>query len=643
MHGTIFCKPVSQGRRYIQFRIRRNNFNQDKPEQHVTEPKSLKKDKQATGAENIRWDLSDLYGGPDDPVLDGDKKSVVEKADDFEKEYRGRVARLSAAEFASALEKYSKILEIMGRIGSYAYLSWTTNTEDPAYGKAVQESTELSSRVSQKTIFFTVEWLDIGEEKARDLIRSSKLSAYRHFLETSRHDKPHILEEKEEKILSAKSVTGSRAWIRFFDETLGASRFRMDGEELTESQILSRMSDPDRDIRRRASEIFTDGLAGMKHPLTYVFNTLLADKQTNDRLRTYPHWLRSRNLANEISDESVHALVDSVTASYHMVHRFYRLKKQLLGIDEMKDYDRYAPVLKSREKIPWEDARNMILDAYTGFHPEMGSVATRFFEEQWIDAAVAPGKRGGAYSASTVPSVHPYVFMNYDGKIRDVQTLAHELGHGVHQYLSRKQGVLQAGTPLTTAETASVFGEMLVFRKLLGSLQKPEEKLALLVGKIDDSIATVFRQISMNRFEDRIHHARKEEGELTTDRFSELWMEAQVPVYGDSVTLTDNYRLWWSYIPHFVHTPGYVYAYAFGELLVLALYQEYLNSGEDFPQAYMDMLGKGGSDWPAALMSELGVDITHESFWMRGLHAIDSLIGEAEALMPQISRQRPGT
>ena len=600
------------------------------------------KKKEKTGAEQVRWDLADLYRGPEDPALANDRAAVMEKAEDFEKTYRNRVAGLTSAAFVAALERYSEILEIMGRIGSYAYLNWTTNTEDPALGKAVQESTELSSELSQKTIFFTIEWLDMDEDAARKLMNSSELAGYRHYLETSRLDKPHVLEEKEEKILSAKAVTGSRAWVRFFDETLGASRFKIGDEELTESQILSRMSDPDREVRRQAAQVFTEGLSRMRHPLTYVFNTLLADKHTNDRLRKYPHWLRARNLSNEISDESVASLVDAVTARYPLVHRFYRLKKQLLGVDEMMEYDRYAPILKSHEKIAWEDARQMVLDAYTGFHPDMGSIASRFFEEKWIDAAVMPGKRGGAYSASTIPSAHPYVFMNYEGRIRDVQTLAHELGHGVHQFLSRKQGILQSGTPLTTAETASVFGEMLVFRKLLENLESPEEKMALLVGKIDDTIATVFRQISMNRFEDRIHRARREEGELTSDRFSELWMETQTPVYGDSVTLTDNYRLWWSYIPHFIHTPGYVYAYAFGELLVLALYQEYLNSENGFNDAYMAMLEKGGSDWPSNLMAGLGVDITDETFWNRGLDAIDSLIGEAEVLMPELERTKEG-
>jgi len=333
-------------------------------------------------------------------------------------------------------------------------------------------------------------------------------------------------------------------------------------------------------------------------------------------------------------------LIEAVTSRYPLVQRFYKLKKNLLGLNEMFEYDRYAPVQKNRETISWDKARNIVIDAYSEFHPEMGRIAELFFENNWIDAAVSPGKRGGAYSASTVPSVHPYVFMNYEGRVRDVQTLAHELGHGVHQYLSRKQGILQSGTPLTTAETASVFGEMLVFQKLLGTLKRPEEKMALLISKIDDSIATVFRQISMNRFEDRIHHARRQEGELSSERLSELWMETQKPVYGNSVTLTPNYRLWWSYIPHFVHTPGYVYAYAFGELLVLALYQEYQNSENGFNEKYMDMLEMGGSEWPDRMTAQLGVDIQNRSFWDRGLLAIESMVAEAESLFESIESTR---
>ncbi len=596
--------------------------------------------KEIIGAETVRWDLSDLYNGLDDPRYQQDRDRALALAEKFSTNWRGRIAGLTPAEFAKALGQYSEIIEIMSRLGSFAYLSWTTNTEDPELGKAVQETNELSSELSQKLVFFTLEWLDLDEETAQKWIDSEELSSYKHYLETSRLDKPFILEEKEEKILSAKSVTGSKAWVRFFDETLGASRFTLDGEVLTESEILSKMHDPDREMRRKASEVFTEGLSGMKHPLTFVFNTLLADKHTNDRLRKYPHWLKARNLSNEISDESVSSLIEAVTSRYPLVQRFYKLKKNLLGLNEMFEYDRYAPVQKNRETISWDKARNIVIDAYSEFHPEMGRIAELFFENNWIDAAVSPGKRGGAYSASTVPSVHPYVFMNYEGRVRDVQTLAHELGHGVHQYLSRKQGILQSGTPLTTAETASVFGEMLVFQKLLGTLKRPEEKMALLISKIDDSIATVFRQISMNRFEDRIHHARRQEGELSSERLSELWMETQKPVYGNSVTLTPNYRLWWSYIPHFVHTPGYVYAYAFGELLVLALYQEYQNSENGFNEKYMDMLEMGGSEWPDRMTAQLGVDIQNRSFWDRGLLAIESMVAEAESLFESIESTR---
>ncbi|HKL18498.1 MAG TPA: M3 family metallopeptidase, partial [Halalkalibaculum sp.] len=320
-----------------------------------------------------------------------------------------------------------------------------------------------------------------------------------------------------------------------------------------------------------------------------------------------------------------------------LVQRFYKLKRDLLGYEKLYDYDRYAPLLQNQEEIKWDKAREIVLSSYREFHPEMGEIAGKFFEQSWIDAAIKPGKRGGAYSASTVPSVHPYVFMNFDGKIRDVQTLAHELGHGVHQYLSRKQGALQAGTPLTTAETASVFGEMLVFQNLIKKLDDPKEKLALLMGKIDDTIATVFRQVSMNRFEHAMHTKRREDGELTTEEFSELWRDTQKDLYGDSVEITESYNLWWCYIPHFLHTPGYVYAYAFGELLVLALYEEYTRSENGFSEKYISMLEAGGSDWPENIVSKVGLDITDRDFWDKGLSAVEKMLEQAEELAQQIN------
>ena len=590
-----------------------------------------------TGAESIRWDLSDLYDSIDDPALDDDRALVRSKTQAFAASYKGEVAGFDEERMSEALEDYEAIMELLGKIGSYAQLIWSTDTGSAEYGKLVQEARELSSEIQQQLVFFDVEWLAIDDERAGQLIESEVLSHYRHYLETSRRYKEHVLGEEAEQVLSAKQVTGNSAWNRYFDETMGAARFTLDGEELTQQQALSKLHDPDRELRKRAHGALTETFEELSHSLTFIFNTLLADKHTDDRLRSYSSWISSRNLSNEIDDETVDILVNSVTGSYDLVHRFYELKRSLLGYDQFYDYDRYAPLLQNQEQIDWGEARTTVLDSYTDFHKDMGAIAGEFFDQNWIDAAMKPGKRGGAYSASTVPSVHPYVFMNYDGKVRDVQTLAHELGHGVHQYLSREQGALQANTPLTTAETASVFGEMLVFQSLLQKLDDPREKLALLVGKIDDTMATVFRQISMNRFEDAIHSHRREKGELTTDEFALHWRQTQEDIYGDSVTLTEGYDRWWSYIPHFLHTPGYVYAYAFGELLVLALYEEYRRSENGFADQYIEMLRAGGSDWPEQIVGKLGLDITQPDFWKKGLSAIRRMIEQAEELAQKVN------
>ncbi len=595
-----------------------------------------KKKEEASGAENVHWNLSDLYDSPDSPELISDKKRLITRAEKFAQKYRGKIETLSSKDFASAISEYEGILQQAGKIGSYAHLTWSVNTEDPALGKQLQEANELNSELNQKLVFFDIEWLKLSDEKADELIQSDELKKWKHYLEVSRLYKKHVLSEDAEKVMSAKSVTGRAAWNRYFDETLGAARFDLDGEELTEQQVLSKLHNPDRELRKRAHKSLTDTFKDHSRSLTYIFNTILADKYTNDKLRNYESWISSRNLSNQTDKKTVDALVNSVTGNYSLVQRYYKLKKNLLGYDELYDYDRYAPMLKTRKTVKWGEAKNMVLDAYGDFHPEMKTVASLFFEKNWIDAAIKPGKRGGAYSASTVTSVHPYVFMNYDGQLRDVQTLAHELGHGVHQYLARKQGELQSSTPLTTAETASVFGEMLVFNKLMKNLDDPKEKLALLISKIDDTIATVFRQVSMNRFEDKIHTTRREQGELTTEQFSELWYSTQRDLYGDSINLTDEYRLWWCYIPHFLHTPGYVYAYAFGELLVLALYDSYQKEDNGFADRYITLLEAGGSDWPHNIVGKMGIDITDSGFWNRGLNIFKKMVDDAELLAEKI-------
>ena len=587
-----------------------------------------------TGAEKVRWDLSDLYSNVDE--LRQDLAHVEREAEAFAQKYRGTLKQATAAVWREALEAFEALHERLGRAYTYAYLYWSTDTTDPQRGALLQEVRERYTAITQQMLFFELEWVLLPDEQAEALLSRQELAAYRHYLELQRRYRPHVLSEPEEKIMAEKAVTGRSAWNRLFDETLGAARFPFREEELSEQEILAKLHDPDRDVRRDAALGFTEGLEKHLRTLTFVFNTVLADKATDDRIRKYRHWLESRNMANEITDEAVQALVDAVTSRYDLVARFYTLKRRLLGYDVLYDYDRYAPIGEAATTYTWEEARDLVLEAYESFHPEMARIASLFFERKWIDAALSTGKREGAFSHGAVPSVHPYILMSYTGKIRDVQTLAHELGHGIHQYLSREQGYLQADTPLTTAETASVFGEMLVFQKLMAQEKEPRNRLSMLVGKIDDTIATVFRQIAMNRFEDRIHTARRTMGELPVERFNEFWMETQEHMFQGSVKLGSHYRIWWSYIPHFIHTPGYVYAYAFGELLVLALYQKYREEGASFVERYLELLRAGGSDWPHRLIARLGVDLDHPAFWHQGLAAIEEWIEQAEALADQV-------
>ncbi len=590
------------------------------------------KAKPVTGAEDVSWNLGDLYAAVDDPALNRDLDEADRQADALATLYRGRVAALSADELLALLRAYEELLELSGKVGAYAFLHWSTNTEDPARGALLQRATERESQLSQKLVFFELEWANTPDDTAQALIEAPALAHYRHYLEVARLYRSHLLTEPEEKILAEKAVTGSSAWSRFFDEVHAAARIQVGGEALPLQTVLSQLHLPDREVRQQAATAITAGLQDLRRTTTFVFNNLLADKASNDRLRHYPTWLAARNLSNQVADDTVAALIAAVTARYDIVARYYTLKRRLLALDQLFDYDRYAPLPAADRLYSWDEARRIVLDAYGRFHPRMAETAQAFFDRRWIDAAVRPGKRGGAYSAGTVPSVHPYVFLNYEGRSRDVMTVAHELGHGVHQYLSRPQGLLQQHTPLTTAETASVFGEMLVFQDLLRGESDPAARLALLTGKLEDSFATVFRQIAMNRFEDAIHTARRSEGELTTERYGELWLATQKAMFGDSVTLRPDYALWWSYVPHFIHTPGYVYAYAFGELLVLALYARYQRVGPAFAGAYLDMLAAGGSDWPQNTVKPLGVDLTDPHFWHEGLQILDDMVAEAERL-----------
>lgn len=588
-----------------------------------------------TGVEGITWDLSDLYQGLDDPSLARDMDEADTRADQFATQYRTKIAKLTASELLTMLEAYEAIIELSQKVGSFAFLQWSTSTEEPASGALFQRANERGTRLGQKLIFVELEWANVPDKKAKALIKDPVLAHYRHWLELARRYRPYLLSEPEEKLLAEKSITGRDAWARFFDEVLSAARFEFEGQSLPEQVVLAKLYDVDRDVRQRAAASVTSGLNSVLRTTTYIFNTILADKASDDMLRSYPSWITSRNLGNEVEDETVEALVQAVTARYDIVSRYYRLKRDLLGLNELLHYDRYAPLPAADRTYRWEQAQDIVLRAYRAFHPQMADIAQMFFDKRWIDAEIKPGKRGGAYSHAVVPSVHPYVFLNFEGTPREVMTLAHELGHGVHQWLSRQQGLLQAQTPLTTAETASVFGEMLVFEDLLRGEQQPQAQLALLTGKIEDTFATVFRQVAMNRFEAAIHNARREHGELTSGQFSELWLETQRDMFGDSVTISEDYGNWWSYIPHFIRTPGYVYAYSFGNLLVLALYARYQEVGGDFPDRYLDMLRAGSSDWPHEIVKSLGVDLTDSGFWEHGLRLLDDMVSRAEALARQ--------
>lgn len=586
-----------------------------------------------TGAEDILWDLSDLYAGVSDPQIEADIARASALADEFAATYRGKIATLDAEGLRAAVSAYENIVEMTNRLGAFAYLIWTTDAANARYGALLQHLTELEAQFQQKLVFFELEWVNAPDEFAQAMLGAAALARYRHWLEATRRYQSHRLSEPEEKVLAEKSVTGRSAWARFFSELLGNTRYPFDGEELTQAAILAKLHVPDRDVRQRAAQAFTEVLRGQLPTLTFIFNTLAADKASDDRLRHYSSWIASRNLENEVSDDVVEALINAVTARYDIVARYYHLKRRLLGVDRLYDYDRYAPLPAAEGRYEWAQAREMVLRAYARFHPRMAEVAEQFFVRSWIDAPPYPGKRGGAYSASVVPSVHPYIFLNYTGNARDVMTLAHELGHGIHQYLSREQGMLQQHTPLTTAEMASTFGEMLVFSDFMNRETDPAMRLAMLAQKIEDSFSTIFRQISMNRFEHGMHTARREEGELTSERLGAIWLETQRAMFGDSVEMTDNYGLWWSYVPHFLHTPGYVYAYAFGELLVLALFARYRQEGDSFAPRYLEVLRAGGSDWPEKTLAPLGVDLTDPHFWQEGLGEIEKLVAQAEALV----------
>lgn len=589
-----------------------------------------------TSSDGVRWDLTDLYAGPDDARIDADLDAALAAAREFESRYRGKLAGLDPKGLAAAVDALEALNEPVARAGVFAGLLFAADTSAARNGALMQHVQERSSEIKNALIFFDLEWVSLDDETAQALLDAPELARRRHLLASMRRYRAHVRSEAEEQILEATANTGNRAFGRLFDELLADMRFNVerDGEaqEMGEEEVLSLLYDADRETRRAAAAALTTGLRSNSRSLAFIFNTLVQDKAVEDELRSYATPIDARNLANEIDGDSVESLLSACVARYPLVARYYRLKARLLGIERLADHDRYAPVASAGASRSFESARDLVLAAYGDFAPEMAEIAGRFFERGWIDAEIRPGKRGGAFCASTLPELHPYVLLNYTDNLRDVMTVAHELGHGVHQSLAAEQGLFEQDTPLTTAETASVFGEMLVFRRLMREERDPKVRLGLLCGKLEDAFATVFRQVAMTRFEQSLHAARRSEGELPIERVNALWLEANVPMFGDSVELSDDYGWWWLYIPHFVHSPFYCYAYAYGELLVLALLRRYDEEGAAFVPRYLELLRAGGSDSPANLLARMGIDVADPTFWDGGLALLEEMVAEAEAL-----------
>jgi oligoendopeptidase F len=590
-----------------------------------------------TGAEAIEWDLSDLYEAPDDSRLDEDLDEAASAAKRFSERYRGRIAELSAAELNEAVRELERIKSISTRAEAYPRLLQAADASDQSRGALVQKARERNTQIETELLFFDLEWAEVDDETAERLLADETLAHYASVLRSERRYRPYLLSEPEEKISMEKNVTGGSAWGRLFNELLSELTVPLDDRDQSLDEAMARLTrETEQSERQRVAEAITEALRPGVRTRGYILNTILNERAIEDRLRGFPSWIAARNLDNEIPDEAAQSLIDAIVRRYDIPQRYYALKARLLGLPRLADYDRSAPLQEVGGTIGWDEAREIVHGSFADFSPLAGDIIGRFFERSWIDAALRQGKRPGAFCATNVPDVHPYVFMNYTGDRRSVLTLAHELGHGLHGYLAQPLGLFNSSTPLTTAETASVFGEALTFQTLMEREEDPRARLDLLVGRIDDTVATVFRQIALNRFEDAIHNGRREEGELAVERISELWKREQERMLGDAVEVTENYGIWWSYVPHFIFAPGYVYAYAFGYLFSLAIYRRYQAEGESLVEPYLDLLRAGGSAPPAELASRLGFDIGDPGFWAEGLDAIGVLVDEAERLAGEL-------
>jgi oligoendopeptidase F len=584
------------------------------------------------------WNLADLYSGAEAPELKSDLTTAERAANAMQERYAGRLALLldggkGGYAIAQAVREFEQLNDLLGRIVSYASLLYAADTSDPKRQKFFGDIQEKITAISSKLLFFPLELNRLDDKALETAMEHSELSHYRPWIEDLRKEKPYQLVDKLEQLFHEKAVTSRGAWDRLFSETMTALRFDVSGEKLSLEPTLNRLLDVDEKKRRKAAEALAATFKENIRLFTLITNTLAKDKEISDRWRGFVDVADSRHLNNRVEKEVVDALVAAVRKAYpRLSHRYYAMKARWLGKKSLAHWDRNAPLPEEpKQMIGWDDARKTVLTAYGDFSPRMADIADRFFAERWIDAPVREGKSPGAFSHPTVPSAHPYILLNYQGKARDVMTLAHELGHGVHQVLANVQGPLMAPTPLTLAETASVFGEMLTFRALLDQAPSPRERKALLAAKVEDMINTVVRQIAFYNFERKVHTERRE-GELTSERLGEIWIEVQRESLGPAIDLKPGYETFWCYIPHFIHSPFYVYAYAFGDCLVNSLYAVYEKAEKGFADRYLDMLAAGGTKHHKELLAPFGLDATDPNFWSMGLKVIEGLIDELEAM-----------
>ncbi len=581
------------------------------------------------GTTDVAWELGDLYSGPDADSINDDISWCEQEAIAINDKYYGKISALSPDELLELVKRLEMLDTRISKLATYSFLHFTTQMDNAEAGSLDQRIHELNSRCNTSIVFFELEWNNVEDEVAAAFLENEKLAGYQHYLEALRRYRPHQLSEVEEKLLIEKDVVGRKSWTTLFNKVLSNHRF---GEaQRTEEQVLTDLYSNDRQVRKNGADEMTQGLQDNSHILTHIFNTLAADKMVSDKLRSHTTWVSSMNLYNELQDSTVETLINAVTSRYDLVQRYYKVKEKILNIGQLEDYDRYAPLPTLPDKqINWQECKDIVLKSFAAFSHEFADIAEDFFNKRWIHAPLGTAKRGGAFAHPCIPEVHPYVMVNYTGNLRDVSTVAHELGHGVHQVLAAKQGHFNSDTPLPLAETASVFAELLAFNSQLELLKDQNERKAFICQKLESIFATVFRQTTMNRFENLMHEGRRKKGELSTEELNDFWLQTQKEMFDDSVQLRDDYAIWWSYIPHFLSTPGYVYSYAFGELLVLALYGIYLEQGEEFVEKYKTLLSSGGSKSPYELLKPFNIDLDNPDFWLGGLKVIEDMLAKVE-------------